>query len=181
MTDELRSLADLALKIIKADIEREGGGTPVIVFRTAAGELRQLNFPKQFAPLMNSGTAKDAIFAWVRDEVRKSGHTAVIFATECWCGKQTEAGKAIPTEEFMEYGRERGFVTGVAKGYIERAEAVVVTVQTPESVLTVTQFFKRDEKRRKITFGERQEYESPINQFAGRQKMYGDLREENLR
>lgn len=181
MTDELRSLAALALRIVKADIERDGGGTPVFVVRDAHGKIEQLAFPKELAGLMNSGPAKDLIFDTIRKTVRQRGHTAVVIATECWTGKQTEAGKALPTEEFLKYARESGFVTAVEKGYIERSEAITVSVQTAETVLIVTQFFERDQPHRRIVFGEQSEMEFPITEFCGRQKMFGDLKEENLR
>lgn len=129
---------------------------------------------------MNHGEAKDAIFGMIRSLARARGATATIFAVEAWFGKQTDKGRALPPKEFRQRTRERAFETAVRDGLVERSEAIVVTVQTPTHVMMVHQEFERDEKRRRIHYGERHESIGPTESFVGRQKMFGDMREENL-
>ena len=95
-------------------------------------------------------------------------------------GKQTPKGAALPPAEFLRRTRERGFESALRDGLIERTEVVSVTAQTPKGTLIVHQEFMRDEKRHAIIYGERTEQELGVDDFTGRQKMYGDLREENL-
>lgn len=95
-------------------------------------------------------------------------------------GKQTPKGAALPPGEFLRRTRERAFATALKDGLIERFEVVTVTVQTPARTCIVHQEFIRDDDARTVVFGERTECEVPVDEFTGRQKMYGDLRKENL-
>jgi hypothetical protein len=75
----------------------------------------------------------------------------------------------------------RGFQQAVDLGWIVRKECIAITLQTAETVRTVSQFFERDPATRIILFlGEPQVIEAPQSKFTGRYKMYSDTCEENL-
>jgi hypothetical protein len=178
---DFATMAQTALSQIKAEMERTGNSTPVFLVRLPDGKIQKLPFPEQAGRLMNDGVAKDMIFGAIRMIVQESGMTAVCFATEAWSGKQTEAGRNVPREEFLKATRERGFQRAVDRGWVVRQECIIVTIQTAEMMRTITQAFARDEEARIIVYLDEPEIrDAPQSDFAGRQKMYGDLREENL-
>jgi hypothetical protein len=171
----LRDMAELALRIVRSDLQKTKSGTPVFVLGYPDGSMRQLPFPAEGAYLLNIGEAKDAIFGHVRDMVRETGAVSVVFASESWFGRQTEAGRALPDEEFLRLSRERGFETAVSLGFMERAEAIMATAQTAEAVIMLSQEFRRMADGSVYSFGEVRTHETPQEQFAGRQKMFGDF------
>jgi len=183
---ELRDLADIALKIGRADLEKTKQITPIIVFRRADNTVHHLRFPAYAAGLMNNGNAKDAIFGFIRRKVQEEGLTAVIFATEAWFGPPTALGLAqlaeIGYEAYRERHRYKNVEALAAEGLCEQIEVIMVTAQTAEYVLYLKQAFRRDEETGKvISYSEPDcEFDSQET-FFGRQKMYGDCREENIR
>jgi hypothetical protein len=179
---DFAKMTSAAMGLLKAELGRTGSGTPVFLVRYPNGDIQKLPFPEEYGKLMNHGKAKDAIFATVRSIVRSAGITAVCFGTEAWFGKQTKAGWAAPQKEFLKAMRERGFQRAVDMGWAERQECLVVTLQTETMLRTVTQPFERDDRAHTIWYvGEPRLRDGPQSHFMGRQKMYGDLREENLR
>jgi hypothetical protein len=180
MTDDLKVLAEAALKVARDDLTGKGAVTPMFMVRTPEGTLEIMRFDGKSGNLFNSGAAKDLLFDAMRQIVAEKGITAVVFATEAWIGKATEKGLALGEKEFHRKTRERAFETAVSEGLVERREAIVVNVQTAEGVLMVQQFFVRDYTTESITYAERLDAEVGANDFFGRQKMYGDLRPENL-
>jgi hypothetical protein len=169
-----------ALGLIKADMERTGASNPVFLLRNPDGKIQKLPFPKEAGELLNHGEAKDMLFGGIRRIVRQCGITAVCFATEAWVGKATEAGMSMPREEFLKATRGHGFQRAVDLGWVKRQECIVITIQTAEMMRSIAQPFERDKEAHVITWGEQEIHDAPQDHFAGRQKMYGDLREENL-
>jgi hypothetical protein len=183
MTDadqkDFDEMGALALRMMRHGLET-GGAVPVIVLREADGKMTQLPFPKELAPLMNSGAAKDLIFGAVRKVVGRNGVTAVLFATDGWLGIATEAGLALPPEELLRLGRESKFETAVELGFVKRVEAIMITIQTAEWVRHLRQIYEREGELIRYV-GEPECFDVPQENFAGRQKMFGDLKAENLR
>ena len=113
--------------------------------------------------------------------VQDTGADRVVFATECWRGKSTAAARDIPEVEFYRLAAESRFETLVQMGLVERSEAIVATAQNATTVSIVYQDFHRLDDGTVYSYGEVETQEFRQEQFQGRQKMFGDLREENLR
>jgi hypothetical protein len=180
-TVDLRAYTDIALERVMPILQRNGCFQPFFVLRLADGDLLTLEVPKGTEHIMNSGEAKDKLFGAIREQVHECGVKAVVLCTDGWQGRATAKGLSVPREEFLEACRERGFESAVKKGWLQRSEAILVTVQIPERVMIASQFYDRDEVRLEITYRERTIAEVPTEGFHGRQKMYGDLRAENLK
>jgi hypothetical protein len=178
-TAGLRDLAVHALLIAKKELTRTFQVTPFFVFREPTGILTRFIVPDP--AIMNDGKGKDALFGKVRKIIREDQIEAVMFVSDCWFGKATEKALSMPQEEFLAATRERGFETALAQGLITRSEAITVSVQNPVRAMLVNQLYDRDVARRLITYREVSVMEMAVDEFSGRQKMYGDLREENLR
>jgi hypothetical protein len=177
VTEDLKQLAEIALETAREELTRKGSIVPTFLVREPDGHLGVIRIE---ADVMNSGDAKDTLFGAMRMMVKARGLTAVIFVSECWLGDQTAKGAALPYAEFLTRTRERAFATAVKDGLVERVEAITLTVQTPAGALIVHQRFTRDYGKQQVTFGVRDDLEYSVDEFAGRQKMYGDLRPENL-
>jgi hypothetical protein len=178
---DFETMTKTIFALMQAEITRKGNATPVILVRYPDGKIERLPFPEKAGALMNFGEAKDVIFGAVRKLVRHAGLTAVAFGAESWFGQTTEAGKAVPEKEFNAATRERGFQTAVDKGWVTREQCFTVILQTETDMRTVTQVFERDDTAHAVYYiGDRQIMTTPQSHFKGRQKMYGDLSEENL-
>ena len=178
-TAHLRDIADTGLVIAKKDLERIGTVTPFFVLY-AGGESHQINIPERFTQLMNDGHAKDMIFGFLRQAVQKTEATAVVIVTDGWFGKPTAKAMAMGEKEASEAMEGQSLDNAEEAGLVERLEALLITVQTPERCLTLAQAYERDHRRQKIKYLEVHILECDINHFAGRQKMFGDLRPENI-
>lgn len=170
ITDDLRTLAEIALKTAQAEMNVKGSLVPTFLVRLPGGDIQVVRFEGETGRLFNSGEAKDAIFGFMRKGVKEQGFTAVIFVMEAWMGKQTAKGKALSEEEFFRKTRERGFETAVREGLVERKEVIYVTVQAPGGTLLVSQEFIRDDDAQVVVFGDRQDQELGPDEFRGRQK-----------
>jgi len=179
-TAGLRDLAVHALVIAKKELTATGRITPFFVFRDPEGGLKPFIIPGEAAEIMNSGEAKDRLFGAVRHIVQELKIEAVMFVSDCWIGRNTEKALSMPPEEFLALTRERAFQTAVDQGLVTRAEALTISVQTPTRCMMLNQLYERDEQQRKIVYREVSVMEMDVDEFSGRQKMYGDLRQENL-
>ncbi|HEY1897026.1 MAG TPA: hypothetical protein VGG62_12165 [Terracidiphilus sp.] len=182
-TDEkdFQMMAKTALAHIKDGMERTGGSMPVFMVRNPDGKVEKISLPKELGKLMNSGDAKNMLFDGMRQIVKHKGITATCFATEAWMGETTQAGRLVSPKEFDAATRQRGFQAAVDRGWVIRRECVVVVLQTEEVMRSISQQFERDEEAQEIRWiGEPVTHTTPQSHFKGRQKMYGDLREENL-
>jgi hypothetical protein len=178
-TEELRSLAETGLTIIKKDLERTGSANPFFVLRHEDARLEQLNVPEALADLFNNGSAKSRIYGWVRDYVRMHAINAVIMGADAWLSRSTPKAEDLSQEEFDRIVREEGAEECEKRGLVVRQEVVMVNVQTPARVLSLSQVYERL-GRRSIIFREICQIESPIDKFTGRQKMFGRLNPEDI-
>jgi hypothetical protein len=178
-TEELRRLAEIGLAMLKKDLERSGHINPFFVLRHKDGGLEQLNVPEKYADLMNSGSAKTTIFGFVRSWVREFGITAVVIGTDAWFSRSTPQARGLSQEEFDRIVREEGSENAEKRGLVVRKEAAVVNVQTTLRVMSLSQVYERL-GRRDIVFREISQIEAPIDNFVGRQKMFGKMDSEDL-
>jgi hypothetical protein len=177
VTDDLITLAELALAEMRRRLVNDES-LPLFMAREPDGQILTIRTPPDCGKLMNDGQAKDAIFGWFRACVKRNGWTAFIFASEAWYSESTPEGIALGEQQLCDLIHDTGMEAVVKAGLMTRSEVVMVSVQTKTRVLMVRQTFTRE--RRRVIFGERDSYETGIDEFVGRQKMYGDLREENL-
>lgn len=162
----------------KASVELQGD-FPITIMLHAGFGWHRFPFPKEFEFLMNSGKAKDRIFETVRQFVRDAAADAVIFMTDTWRAETTEEGaKHYDTPEWREL-HDTGFVKLVQRGWVKRCEAFCLTAQTPDAVFIVQQKYQRLPSGVIQLLDSKREWLDQAN-FGGRQKMFGDLRWENL-
>lgn len=172
----LRQHAEIIMRSLQHD-EME----PVFIILERSGKLRIFDPPPgmRIAPLMNIGAAKEMIFGHFREYVRQKKCLGTIFVSEMWKGTESEKARALPTKELKKLFRGTGFNELCEKGWLIKQEAVVATCQTEETVLHLTQIFVRTGGQ--IVFENVESAETPQANFFGRQKMFGDLREEGIR
>jgi len=181
--DELRDLAERGLQIAQDNVRRSKGLNidPVFLLRYPDGHTRELTFPENTGDIMNSGDAKDILFAWVRKGVQASGVTAVVLVSDAWASRSTEKAAKLTQKEFDALLDKHGTEELAKMGYLERHEVLVACAQDNDRVLVLEQFYGRRFDPDRILWGERREQAGPQKTFRGRHKMFGDLREENLR
>jgi hypothetical protein len=169
-------------------------GQPDIVFafgHVHADQIERMPLDSELAgPLMNDGESKDALFGFCRHMTKASGGQidAWFFRTEIWIGKITEPDLGKRLAEGEPNARklmDRGFETLVSLGLAKRYEAINVTGQTAEDVVMCRQMFSRGGNGKVVWVTNDDDAELtkvvvPQAHFRGRQKMFGDLREENL-
>jgi len=170
---ELRRQAVLTLTRARESMEQIGAFDLSFGYITRDGLFRFLKLPEQVREGMNSGEAKDKIFALMRMYVEAVGALGSLFAGEMFLGKTTPAARGLSREELNRLCVEPRFEEGVRRGLIKRTEAIHVVIQTPEFMIHFIQEFERDYKLRVVTFGPVDEHEMPQDQFQGREKMFG--------
>lgn len=178
---DLRTMAHRVLTEAREELERTGRLTPVFVVQQNDGDFLRFELRDKAGELMNWGDAKDAIFGFVRDYVREKQAVGCIIVSEAWMTRTTEQGAQLGKDEFLRLYRAQSIEELVKRGLATRIEAIIVSAQSAESVLQLTQPFEREERLQLVTFGTLETQELPQSGFAGRQKMFGDLRAENLR
>lgn len=143
--EELRVLAEVAMKDARLEVERKGSVTPRFLIAIADDVLM---FPLEghLGELMNSGRA-DKIFGHFRELIRKQNAAGCVFITEA----------------------------------VTRAQVILCNAQSADDVILLRLEFSRDERLQLVTFAALEEERLKQAQFGGRQKMYGDLRPEDLR
>lgn len=179
-TRELYDLASTGLAILKRELERKGHIKPFFILRHTNGKLDQFDVPDPLAKLFNSDDAKTRIFGVVRDWVRIHDINAVIIATDAWQSHSTPKAMNLSFEFFARLVRDLGTEECEKRGLVVRREACVVSVQTPERAMSLSQVYERL-GRREIVFREITQIESVIDKFVGRQKMFGRLHPEDIR
>lgn len=179
-TLRLRQLADVGLEIARRELSKTGTIHPFFVVYDRAGKDHQINVPEHLGNIMNSGHGKDIVFGALRLVVESLQATAVVIVTDGWYGKGLVPRDAEHRQELLDKIGRMSLEEAEKQGLCKRCEAILVTVQTPERVMTVSQLYDRNQKRRKITYWEIAVMEVGVDQFAGRQKMFGDLRKENI-
>lgn len=173
--EELEAQANRIITGAKHSLESQGGFEFTSMVHDVRG-WQVAKLPKWAMDGMNSGEFKDFLFGTIRDWVRRHKCDGVIMASDMWVTAMTEEGSKHPIEEWKSKV-DRGFVTLVKMGWATRREAIGVTAQSPTEVLLITQFYQRLPS---VQLGEATRHWSTQDTFQGRQKMFGDLREENL-
>lgn len=181
LANELRTMSHRVLGRLKDEIGKTGRITPVVVIQQKDGQFERAEMDKEHASMFDSDLAKRTLFEFLRDYIRKREAAGFLFACEAWMTRTTKKGGKLKSDEFLRLYKTEGAEELVKRGLAERQEVVIVTAQSPEFVLILQVPFERDERLRLVTFGPLDQQEFPQTQFAGRQKMFGDLREENLR
>jgi len=129
--------------------------------------------------IMNSGDAKREYFGAVRELVRYTGADGVIFATDVWGAQLTDEGRKHGQQEWNSHV-DTGFAKLVRMGWATRVQAIHITAQSKTDVVFVDQEYHREGRGRAQFLHEVRTRVGPQSEFGGRQKMFGDLREENL-
>jgi hypothetical protein len=186
-TASLLALAEPALATAKKRLERNPSFDAYFDLKLPDGELIHFKMPEWAGQLMNIGGAKDRLFAFVRETAQEAKATAVVLVTDQFYSRSTpkacadlKAGRVTEAELKRLGGLGDGFEEMERRGYADRGECLGVTVQTPERAMMLQQAYERF-GRREIVWREMWRFDIPIDQFQGRQKMFGDLRAENLR
>lgn len=177
--DELEAKANEVLIQAKFTVELEGEIPPMFWLHYPAGwKLHRL--PPGTEHLMGSGPAKRELFGWLRQTVRAARCDGAVFLTDTWAAEPTEEGMKHTHDEWNRL-TDQGFETLVKLGWFRRREALGVTAQSETHALIVAQPYQRRGSG-VIEFleqGKSREWFAQEN-FGGRGKMFGDLREENL-
>ena len=192
--DELKRESGLVMAALKAQIEvLNGVATPVCmlhwplkpgkklqgtILAAAArmGEWMRFPLPGQ---LLDSGDAKRVYFGIVRDIVQDTGADGVIFGTDIWGARVTEEGRKHGEREFSRHV-DRGFEWLVKKGWAVRTMLINVTAQSKNDVLLMQHEYQRTGGGQVQWLHDTETHSFPQDEFRGRQKMFGDLSEENL-
>lgn len=148
---------------------RERGRSKTVFIVTLPDGRCQLASDEVFSGMMDSGAAKDALFAFIRHYIDAHHCTGCIFVTEAW-----RTLKPFKRGESIAEMRKR---SPLPRNDPAREEVLIATAQTATHVLTIWQTFAFEGY---FNFGKLEEYVIPQEQFTGRQKMFGDLRKENL-
>jgi hypothetical protein len=130
---------------------------------------------------MNNGRFKEIVFAMVRLSVEQAGYDCVICCTECWMFRGNQAFTELD-ETTRRKLTNSGFEMLQDLGYGTRVDAFVVTGQTPERACIASYVVDRDLATGKVrSAGELlHQYVIPIENFDGRQKMFGPCKEPGM-
>jgi len=178
-TADLLSLGETALKIGKKSVEQQGTVHVFFVFRDRDGKIIEQHVPEKYGPILNSDQTKTILFSFIREQVKANDYRAVVITAEAWMSMSTKKGAALGSKEFEALYRKLKSDGMEAAGYSTRGECVVANIQTPEQTMILTQRFERIGKL--INWCEISVMQRPADEVRGRQKMFGDLRPENVR
>lgn len=176
---DLAYYTDIALEQAMAEVQLTGSLVPIILLLLADNQtLERLPFPPEAARLMEIGEAKTLIFNLIRDLVRTNGYRMVVIATIVTFVAYRSSS---PDEQrtFMDTARDKGLTAAAEAAQVPARDAIAILAQCPDGALMTTQFFSA--ATRTVTFGEKAAMSVGVDGVQGRVKMYGDLREENLK
>jgi hypothetical protein len=167
--EELEATAKDILRQLKHKVRRTETLSPVFRAYYKNGSHYDFKLPLGSESLMNSGEAKEILFDWFRRHTQEKPVVAWIFATDIFMAKATEEGiKHI--NEFEHY-KDQGFVTLEKMGWVVVEEAIGINAQIETDVILMQQYYTR--KPRLEFLGPPQTRIQPMDQFGGRQKMWG--------
>ena len=190
--DELKREAGLALASIKTQIDEFHHLEPLCMLHwplnpgrtrfgrmlhgaVTPGEWSRFPFP---GPLLDSGDAKRILFGIIRDIVHDTGVDGVVFGTDMWGATCTQEG--FKHKDEWDRHIDTGFAKLVKMGWAVRCQLVHVTAQSASDVVMMQHCYQRKSGGRVQWLGDTQSDVISQSEFGGRQKMFGDLREENL-
>lgn len=175
--EELEREANRIIAAAKFQMELQEEFSPVFLVHFG-GRWQAFPMPPGTERILNSADAKKQLFGFFRDLVRHARADGVIFACDTWAGEVTLEG--VPhydTDEWRELNNF-GFTKLIQKGWVIRKEAISVTAQNDTEALIVQQPYQRLTNGIQLLTAKR--YWVSQRDFAGRQKMFGDLSEKNL-
>jgi hypothetical protein len=176
--DELEFQANRIITLGKASLELQSEFSFLALLHRPGYGWKPYRMPAGTEELMNIGKAKREIFGFFRMAVRVNHCDAVLFALDTWKGVTTEEGaKHYGTGEWIR-NVDQGYRKLQQMGWAKVGQALTITVQTEIDVLIVSQIYQRLNDCIQLLECKREWYEQ--KHFGGRQKMFGDLREENL-
>jgi hypothetical protein len=190
--DELKREAGLAMAAMKTQIEELHRMQPLCLLHwplalattkigravaaVTPGEWSRFPLPGE---LLDSGDAKRILFQIIRNIVRDTRADAVIFGTDMWGAQATEAGIKAGADAWNRHV-DTGFEKLVKMGWAIQCQLLNVTAQSKTDVLMMQHAYQRKASGLVQWIGEAHSHVIPQDGFGGRQKMFGDLREENL-
>lgn len=145
------------------------------------GEIVFETLADKYGDLLSSGEAKDHLFQFWRDRCADPAVEAFACGSEAWGYQENEIGEKFRKSNPRAHRSmiDSGFVTLISFGHGERCEMFTVAAQDRERAVLMHRTFVRTDGV--ITWtGEPVTREIPQSDFKGRQKMWGDLRPENL-
>jgi hypothetical protein len=190
--EELKREAGMAMASMKTQIEELHRCDPICLmhwpFNPAStsfgkklkpavtpGEWSRFPLPGQ---LLDSGDAKQMYFQMVRDIVADTGADGVIFGTDTFGAKMTAEGEKHGKDEWNRHV-DQGFAKLVKMGWAVRMMAIHITAQSLADVVWMVQEYQRTGRATQWLHDAHTTVMAQ-EEFGGRQKMFGDLREENL-
>jgi|SRR6185436_12674930 len=173
---ELEAEANRLITGAKYALELQNEFNPAFLLHHPGQGWERLSVPKGSEYLMNIGAAKREIYGFVRRMVQEHGCDGVIFGSDTWQAKLTPEGLKQGKEFYRHV--DSGYAKVVEMGWAVREEAITVTAQNLNDALIITQPYRRLSSGIQLLAGER--HWIAQSAFSGRQKMFGDLREENL-
>lgn len=121
---------------------------------------------------LNDPNARELIAYAARKAAEKLNATAVVMVNDAWVGVPTQKQKDLPPEERKKAMRARSIAELEAMGLAKRVEALVITVQTPETATMIHQIYDHTSSG-DVIWGERQTHTFPQSEFRGRLTMFG--------
>jgi len=179
-TEELLYLSDMALASVKEDLESQSI-KPLFVLRYPDDHLDVIRLHGRYVGLYQHREARHRIFQAIRIMVELFGITAVVTVGDAWVGRSTEKARKLTRQEFERISSiGTGFEVAIEQGLVERAEAVVITVQTPKRMMTMMQMYQRGQGRGgcPVILQEVHISEMDMTLYHGALKMFGNQEEQ---
>jgi len=174
--NELEAEANRVIVGAKYLLELQGNFPAMFLVHHPREGWQNSQLPAGSQHLMNSGDAKREIFGFFRTLIRERGCDGAIFASDTWQMKLTTEGEKH-LDEYQQHV-DSGFAKLVQMGWAMREEALTISAQNKDDALLIVQPYRRLTSGIQLLAGRREWF--PQANFGGRQKMFGDLRAENL-
>lgn len=181
---ESTDLREFAESLFNAMIGSANMGiTPPITFAVREnGQIHIETLSEKAAVLANIPAAKDEIFWFWRRHCASPSVDAFACGSESWGFQDNDIGAAYRRDHPKEHTKlcTQGFAPLLELGMGTRFELFGVVAQTRDRVLLMNRRFVKTGNG-VIWTGEAEIHDTHQDKFKGRQKMWGDLRPENLR
>jgi len=162
--------------LARAELELLETGTmrPFFVLEHCNRALDLMTLPAALCDvIVDIPQSKRVFFHAMREAITKMEVRMACFVSDCWSGRRTDVGTPIDRHAFVEEIATTGLETMEKRGLLTRAQALTVSVQSPEHFLLLMQFYDRDEEARSIHWLERFQIEGGMDQFEGTTKLFG--------
>lgn len=141
-----------------------------------------VHLPHEQGHILANGVAKAHLFGWWREQCKNPDVDALAVGCGAWMFEQNAKAEELLHADPEGFRKlvDHGFNHMLALGLGTRHEAFMVTAQTRDLVVIAQRRFERRDGQIVFTAPAIRD-EFPQANFAGRQKMWGDLSPENLR